>query len=178
MTLSASTWQRVRERAGGACEYCGVSDSDTGGPLTVDHYRPRSSGGTDALNNLVYACHACNGSKGPYWPVSPNDPAIWNPRSERRSQHLTESEDCQLEGNTATGDWTIDRLRLNRPSLVSYRQRRRLRGSQSRLLAELAEVVDEIEHTYEQVIESSEKRAALLQTIRSLTEQLHNSMQE
>jgi 5-methylcytosine-specific restriction endonuclease McrA len=28
--------------------------------LTVDHLRPRNSGGTDEPDNLVAACHSCN----------------------------------------------------------------------------------------------------------------------
>ena len=49
--------ERVRLRANFACEYCGVTETDTGGLLTVDHYQPRAHGGSDDLGNLVYCCH-------------------------------------------------------------------------------------------------------------------------
>ncbi len=46
----------VRQRYGGCCGYCGLSETDTGGELTVDHFRPLSAGGDDGDGNLVYAC--------------------------------------------------------------------------------------------------------------------------
>jgi hypothetical protein len=39
-----------------------------GGLLTIDHFQPRSKGGTDALENLIYACINCNQHKQDYWP--------------------------------------------------------------------------------------------------------------
>lgn len=44
MTLSETLWQQVRQRAEGACEYCGVTETDSGGPLTVDHFQPQARG--------------------------------------------------------------------------------------------------------------------------------------
>ena len=44
-----------------ACGYCGVTETEVGGRLTIDHYQPKDAGGSDALDNLVYACHVCNG---------------------------------------------------------------------------------------------------------------------
>lgn len=40
------------------CAYCG-----TDGELTIDHRVPLSRGGTDAIENLIPACLACNSSK-------------------------------------------------------------------------------------------------------------------
>jgi len=57
----------VRERFGFRCGYCGVHESQEGAELTIDHYQPRSRGGTDEPDNLVYCCHACNSHKGDYW---------------------------------------------------------------------------------------------------------------
>ena len=44
------------------CVYCGFDGRgfDAWMQLTVDHLRPRNSGGTDEPDNLVAACHACN----------------------------------------------------------------------------------------------------------------------
>lgn len=57
-------WVKLREvvlsRDGEVCAYCGAD----GGPFDIDHVRPRSRGGTNAPNNLVVACQACNRSKG------------------------------------------------------------------------------------------------------------------
>lgn len=42
MALSLTVFEQVRERAGYACEYCGVTESEARGLLTIDHYRPKS----------------------------------------------------------------------------------------------------------------------------------------
>lgn len=56
----------VRDRF--TCQYCGISCLEP----TVDHVRPKSHfaataplATVNALRNLVTACAACNGSKGP-----------------------------------------------------------------------------------------------------------------
>jgi len=62
--LSRESWKRVkalvRKRDDATCKYCGRFAPD-GEP---DHVIPLSRGGTDALDNLAWACAACNGSKG------------------------------------------------------------------------------------------------------------------
>lgn len=59
---------RVAARDGWACVYCGAG----GVPLQVDHVRPcahfPAAAGRAQVNapaNLVTACEACNGAKGP-----------------------------------------------------------------------------------------------------------------
>lgn len=44
MTLSKSLLDEVRARAHYACEYCSVTETDSGGLLTADHFQPRSRG--------------------------------------------------------------------------------------------------------------------------------------
>jgi beta-xylosidase-like protein/HNH endonuclease len=73
VSISADTRRQVRERAGFACEYCGVSETDAGGELTIDHFQPRTCGGTDDTENLLYCCHRCNEYKAGYWPERPDD---------------------------------------------------------------------------------------------------------
>lgn len=60
MSISGELRERVRQRAGCACEFCGVSEVDVGGLLTLDHFQPQSKGGPDTLENLLYACASCN----------------------------------------------------------------------------------------------------------------------
>lgn len=48
----------VYARDGHSCVLCG-SDKD----LTIDHIRPRSKGGTNALDNLQTMCRDCNQGK-------------------------------------------------------------------------------------------------------------------
>lgn len=58
----------VQQRYGGCCGYCGLSETDTGGERTVDHFRPLSAGGDDGDENLVYACFRWNLFKGDFHP--------------------------------------------------------------------------------------------------------------
>lgn len=62
--------ESIRQRYRYTCGYCGVTEVDAGGELTIDHYRPRSAGGDDDEANLVYACVRCNQYKGDFWPDS------------------------------------------------------------------------------------------------------------
>lgn len=51
------------------CGHCGVHEEDTGSELQIDHFQPRSAGGGDDLDNLVYRCPTCNRLKGDFWPT-------------------------------------------------------------------------------------------------------------
>src|SRR5438128_8754783 len=80
MSIREELREQVRPRAHFACEYCSVSETDTGDQLTVDHFQPQARGGTEALENLVYCCYRCNLYKADYWPSRPGEPHLWNPR--------------------------------------------------------------------------------------------------
>jgi hypothetical protein len=57
--LRADVWDAGDKR----CHYCGVELH----PLRtfcIDHVIPRCAGGSDAMDNLVPACHPCNARKG------------------------------------------------------------------------------------------------------------------
>jgi len=73
LRLDAALRAQVRRHANYACEYCGVTETETAGELTIDHYQPQTHGGSDTPDNLVYACHRCNQYKADYWPQSPDD---------------------------------------------------------------------------------------------------------
>jgi 5-methylcytosine-specific restriction endonuclease McrA len=47
------------EKAKGICFYCRRKFKS----LTVDHIVPMAKGGTHTLDNIVFACHACNSEK-------------------------------------------------------------------------------------------------------------------
>jgi hypothetical protein len=38
MSLAASIREQVRQHARCACEFCGITEIDTGGMLTIDHF--------------------------------------------------------------------------------------------------------------------------------------------
>lgn len=54
--------REIYERDHFTCQYCGFDGRtfDAWMQLSIDHVRPRSSGGDDARGNLVTACHSCN----------------------------------------------------------------------------------------------------------------------
>jgi 5-methylcytosine-specific restriction endonuclease McrA len=45
------------------CEYCGVTAEQSGWGFEIDHFLPRSAGGSNSVLNLVRACHRCNQAK-------------------------------------------------------------------------------------------------------------------
>jgi len=141
MTLSAAFTEQVRLRARFACEYCGVTETDTGGLLTVDHFQPRVRGGADQLENLVYCCHRCNLYKGDYWPADSTLPSLWNPRREAMEAHLRLLSDGFLSPLTVVGAVTVERLRLNRPSLVAHRLRRQNHAAELRSLPQYRKLI-------------------------------------
>jgi hypothetical protein len=150
MTVAPAVLDQVRQQAKSACEYCGVTEADSAGTLTVDHYQPRSRGGTDELDNLLYSCYRCNLYKADYWPEQPGDPALWNPRGQSRSSHFLELADGTLYPTTPVGQFTLRRLRLNRAPLVAYRLRARAVGEEAQLLARYKDLLTLLEQLYEQ----------------------------
>jgi HNH endonuclease len=151
MSISADVRQRVRMRADCACEFCGVREEDAGAALTIDHFQPRSKGGSDALDNLVYACPGCNQYKQDYWPMDAQSVSLWNPRDGDFSEHFTEAENGQLIGLTIVGTFTIGHLRLNRLQLVAYRQNRRRQTETQQLLVRNQEVVASLDYLNDQL---------------------------
>jgi len=77
MTITAEIREQVRQRANFACEFCGVTETDVGGELTVDHFQPTAKGGGDDLDNLLYCCARCNQYKLDYWPTRPDGPSFF-----------------------------------------------------------------------------------------------------
>jgi hypothetical protein len=168
MTLPAELWEQVRRRADFACEYCGVTETDVGGLLTVDHFQPRAAGGADAPSNLLYCCHRCNLYKADYWPPRPTDPVLWNPRQEAVGTHLLLLADGALYPITATGAFTLRRLRLNRPPLAAHRLRRQSSAEELRLLERYREVVTLLEQLHRQQAALMEEHRALLEEQRAV----------
>lgn len=140
MSVSASIREQVRQRAQYACEFCGTTEIDTGGMLTIDHFQPRTKAGSNELENLIYACVICNQYKQDYWPRTETAPRLWNPRQESASEHFVEQEDGQLTALTPIGIFTIKRLRLNRSQLIVARQRRQQQVQVERLLQRYQEL--------------------------------------
>jgi hypothetical protein len=142
MTVTIDLREQVRRHAHFACEFCGVTETDTGGQLTIDHYHPKSKGGEDSFDNLLYCCTRCNQYKMDYWPVLSDDVPLWNPRREPFSQHFLKIDDGTLYPLTPVGGFTLQRLRLNRPPLVAYRLRKQQQEKELHLLARYRELIE------------------------------------
>jgi len=140
MIISAAVREQVRQRANFVCEFCGISETDAGGELTIDHFQPKRHGGGDDIDNLLYCCIRCNQHKLDYWPASSDSPFLWNPRQSPLSQHFVELDDGTLHPITETGAFTLHRLRLNRSQLVTHRRRNRQKAENARLLVQYRDV--------------------------------------
>jgi hypothetical protein len=126
MTLSLQIRSAVREGYHYCCGYCGVSETLTGGELEIDHFRPFSHGGPDAITNLVYACVSCNRFKSDYWPDddAPDSSRLLHPGQDDLAAHIVEAVNGRLLGLSPRGWFHIRWLHLNRPQLVELRQLR------------------------------------------------------
>lgn len=73
----------------GRCVYCGVDH----GRMEIEHWIPRSQGGTDNLTNLVLACRACNEAKGAQLPevFLAHDPARYQALNQVRRVSLKDA---------------------------------------------------------------------------------------
>jgi hypothetical protein len=134
--MAVSRRERVRRRAGGACEYCRIPELYDVQPFQIDHVRSRKHLGPNSLVNLAWSCLPCNVFKGPnvagYDPETDRLSPLWNPRDEDWSKHFA-WDGPKLIGLTASGRTTIDVLRINRPERIELRrllQRAKLMPSQ------------------------------------------------
>ena len=167
-TLPAGVREQVRERVSFRCEFCGVTEADAGGELTVDHFQPRVQRGPDTLDNLIYSCHRCNLYKADYWPASPEHPSLWNPRQGPAAAHLLELADGMLHPISPAGALTLQRLRLNRPALITYRLKSRAANEELHLLQRYQQLVVVLEQMQRQHVQLLQEQQNLLEQQRSV----------
>ena len=122
--ISAHLRRTVRTLYAFACGYCGVSETEVGAYLTIDHFMPEDAGGADEIENLVYACHTCNMHKSAAW--NPQVPPVLHPLRTDMAQHVRLLPDDTLQGITAEGTRHVATLHLNRPPMVERRKMRRM----------------------------------------------------
>jgi HNH endonuclease len=172
MNIPTDVRWAVRQRAHFACEFCGVTETDTGGELTIDHFQPHTTGGTDEPENLLYCCHRCNQYKADYWPTPCEDPHLWHPRHEPIERNLLLLADGTLYPITEIGAFTLKRLRLNRPPLVAYRLRKQGEIAEHRLLIRYRDLVVVLEQLHQQQAALLEEQQVLLEEQRRLVQLL------
>ena len=119
--------QTVAERAKGCCEYCQCQALFSPDSFSIEHIVPRSRAGASELSNLALSCQGCNNRK--YTSVEAVDPvtgetvSLYHPRLQRWIDHFAWSPDFTLVlGLTPTGRATVEKLQLNRVSVVNLRR--------------------------------------------------------
>ena len=143
--------EAVRHAYDYRCGYCGVHEEEAGSELEIDHFQPRSAGGGNDLDNLVYCCPTCNRLKGDFWPtgdLSTTLHRLLHPKRDDVTRHLREDANGRLVALTETGAFHIERLQLNRPPLVALR---RARQDGAKLRRDLATAKDEQARWREQI---------------------------
>lgn len=76
------TRKNILRRDEHKCSYCGRGDLT----LTLDHIKPKASGGLDTWINLTSACLLCNNKKGNRTPEEANMPLLKTPY---KPNHIT-----------------------------------------------------------------------------------------
>jgi 5-methylcytosine-specific restriction endonuclease McrA len=123
--VSAALRREVRERAGERCEYCLLAESQAFFPHEPDHLIAQKHGGKSVLANLALACFDCNRFKGSdiasIDDVTGEIVPLFNPRTQRWSEHFRLEENGRIVPLTAVGRVTEPLLRFNLPQRLEVR---------------------------------------------------------
>jgi 5-methylcytosine-specific restriction endonuclease McrA len=117
--------ERIRERAGHACEYCRLPQSLQEARFNLDHIVPLARGGLTTFENLALACVTCSLKKAARThardPLTLKRALLFHPRRDRWSDHFRWLPTCHLAGRTEMGRATISALGINRPAAIRIR---------------------------------------------------------
>jgi len=123
--ISAALRRLVLQRAGGYCEYCGLSQEGQEAAFHIDHITPRTAYGETVAENLALACVLCSLHKSARQtaidPQSGDEVALYNPRRDIWHEHFW-WEGVYVVGLTSTGRVTVDALHMNRPLILAILQ--------------------------------------------------------
>jgi hypothetical protein len=125
MSSWAETVRQVEARAAGRCEYCRMHQALQGATFHVEHIVPKSRGGRSEMDNLAWACPACNLHKSDRTeatdPESGTGVQLFNPRLQPWDEHFR-WEGYRVIGRKAVGRAAIHLLDLNHPRRMLIRQ--------------------------------------------------------
>ncbi|MFZ4703525.1 MAG: HNH endonuclease [Candidatus Methylumidiphilus sp.] len=114
------------ERAGGCCEYCGMSERFSFALHQIDHIIAEKHGGATMAENLALSCILCNKHKGSDLasidPLTGKISPLFHPRSHVWLEHFAFEADGRLVSATAEGRATIRLLQMNQPERVEERR--------------------------------------------------------
>ena len=117
--------RRVRERAGGRCEYCLAPGELSFQAHQMEHIVALKHGGATSAENLALSCIGCNQRKGA--DLSSIDPltgaltALFHPRRDRWREHF-ELRGLFILPKSATGRVTVRLLQFNAPERITERE--------------------------------------------------------
>lgn len=112
-------YSAVARRAAHRCEYCHAPGAVFNFHFEIEHIQPRAEGGTDDEDNLALACRSCNLYKSKYVTgfdeVTGKEHRLFHPRLDVWREHFeADAESGRIEGRTAIGRATVNRLQMNR----------------------------------------------------------------
>jgi 5-methylcytosine-specific restriction endonuclease McrA len=123
--ISENLRRQVADRALHRCEYCHIREDDTFLGFQIDHIISLKHGGPTELENLAWACFACNNSKGSNvgTVLLPDKrfTRLFNPREDIWSEHF-ETENAVIYSGSDIGQATIKVLKLNDIDRIIERQ--------------------------------------------------------
>ena len=117
-----------------ACVYCAMPEADFGGlrNFTVEHFRPKSIYRhlENRISNLYLACCICNSMKGDDWPGDCGPEfgreGYANPGENDFNAIFVIDERGFVDSQYVAGRYMVERLYLNRPQLLLWRQKRHI----------------------------------------------------
>lgn len=123
--IPESLRRSVAERARHRCEYCQIGENDAFLGFQVDHIISVKHGGPTALDNLAWACFACNNNKGSNvgTVLLPDRRFVrlFNPREDIWDNHF-DLDNAVVYSKTDIGAATIKVLKLNDVDRIIERQ--------------------------------------------------------
>ena len=121
----------VIERAGGRCEYCGLSQVGQEVSFHIDHVVPRAAQGPTELENLALACVSCSLRKGARERLTDPDTGqtvpVFHPRTMAWIEHMR-WDGVRIVGQTPIGRGLVFALDLNRAAILVIREEEIQRG--------------------------------------------------
>jgi hypothetical protein len=129
--IPAHLQRLVAQRAGGRCEYCGLSQEGQEARFHVDHAVPVTRGGTTIEENLALACVSCSLRKAAKQhaldPKTGAQAILFNPRIHSWAEHFR-WDGVHILGLTPIGRATVEALKMNRPLILAIRREEMLRS--------------------------------------------------
>ena len=123
--MAVTLANRIRVRARSCCEYCGAAEAwEPFFVYHVEHIVACQHRGSDALENLAFACNHCNLHKGTNLtsidPDSGSLSLLFNPLAHHWAEHF-QNEGERIAGITVIGRTTVFLLQMNAPHRAGLR---------------------------------------------------------